>query len=81
MKALTLNELRQMVGQPVWCPKENAYGIITCDKYGKWAGICGELGADLELTDEFMKMGVDELSVAPGMILKLRKRICEFSKN
>ena len=50
-------------------------------KYGKWAGICGELGADLELTDEFMKMGVDELSVAPGMILKLRKRICEFSKN
>ena len=37
MKALTLNELRQMVGQPVWCPKENAYGIITCDKYGKWA--------------------------------------------
>ncbi len=39
MKALTLNELRQMVGQPVWCPKENAYGIITCDKYGKWAGI------------------------------------------
>lgn len=39
MKALTLKELRQMVGQPVWCPKENAYGIITCDKYGKWAGI------------------------------------------
>ena len=39
MKALTLNELRQMVGQPVWCPKENAYGIITCDKCGKWTGI------------------------------------------
>lgn len=39
MKALALNELRQMIGQPVWCPKENAYGIITCDKYGKWAGI------------------------------------------
>ena len=39
MKTLTLNEMRQMVGQPVWCTKENAYGIITCDKYGKWAGI------------------------------------------
>ena len=55
--------------------------VENSHKYGKWAGICGELGADLELTDEFMKMGVDELSVAPGMILKLRKRICEFSKN
>ena len=55
--------------------------VENAHKYGKWAGICGELGADLELTDEFMKMGVDELSVAPGMILKLRKRICEFSKN
>lgn len=55
--------------------------VENAHKYGKWAGICGELGADLELTDEFMKMGVDELSVAPGMILKLRKKICEFSKN
>lgn len=41
---------------------------------GKWAGICGELGADLELTEDFIRMGVDELSVAPSMILKLRKR-------
>ncbi len=46
---------------------------------GKWIGICGELGADLELTEEFLKMGLDELSVSPAMVLPLRKRIrdCE----
>lgn len=47
-------------------------------KYGKWAGICGELGADLELTEEFMKMGLDELSVAPSMVLKVRKAVREM---
>ena len=44
---------------------------------GKWIGICGELGADLGLTETFLEMGIDELSVAPGMILPLRKRIRE----
>ncbi len=46
---------------------------------GAWIGICGELGADLELTEEFLKMGLDELSVSPAMVLPLRKRIrdCE----
>lgn len=44
---------------------------------GKWIGICGELGADLSLTETFLGMGIDELSVAPGMILPLRKRIRE----
>lgn len=44
---------------------------------GKWIGICGELGADLSLTETFLEMGIDELSVAPGMILPLRKRIRE----
>ena len=44
---------------------------------GAWIGICGELGADLELTEEFLKMGVDELSVSPSMVLPLRKRIRE----
>ena len=46
---------------------------------GKWIGICGELGADLELTEEFLKMGLDELSVSPSMVLPLRKKIrdCE----
>ena len=47
-------------------------------KHGKWAGICGELGADLELTEEFVKMGLDELSVAPSMILRIRKKITEM---
>ena len=44
---------------------------------GKWIGICGELGADLELTEEFLKMGLDELSVSPAMVLPLRKKIRE----
>ena len=44
---------------------------------GKWIGICGELGADLELTEEFLKMGLDELSVCPALVLPLRKRIRE----
>lgn len=42
---------------------------------GIWAGICGELGADLSLTETFIKMGVDELSVSPTRILPLRKSI------
>ena len=44
---------------------------------GAWIGICGELGADLELTEEFLKMGLDELSVSPAMVLPLRKRMRE----
>ena len=47
-------------------------------KHGKWAGICGELGADTELTEQFVRMGLDELSVAPSMILKLRKIVREM---
>lgn len=46
-------------------------------KHGKWVGICGELGADTSLTKEFLRMGVDELSVAPSMILKVRKAVRE----
>ena len=53
--------------------------VENAHKAGKWAGICGELGADLELTEEFVRMGVDELSVAPSMVLKLRKVIREMS--
>jgi phosphotransferase system enzyme I (PtsI) len=51
--------------------------VDNAHKYGKWAGICGELGADPELTEEFVKMGFDELSVSPSMVLPLRKRIRE----
>lgn len=46
-------------------------------KCGKWVGICGELGADLELTEEFLRIGIDELSVAPSMVLKVRKAVRE----
>ena len=53
--------------------------VENAHKAGKWAGICGELGADLELTEEFVRMGVDELSVAPSMVLKLRKVIRKMS--
>ena len=52
--------------------------VDSAHKYGKRAGICGELGADLELTEELVKMGIDELSVSPSAILPLRKRIREL---
>ncbi len=52
--------------------------VDSAHQEGKWAGICGELGADPELTEIFVRMGVDELSVAPSMILKLRKIIREM---
>ncbi len=51
--------------------------VENAHKAGIWAGICGELGADTELTKDFLKMGVDELSVSPGSILPLRKIILE----
>ncbi len=51
--------------------------IDNAHKCGKWAGICGELAADTELTGELIRMGVDELSVAPSMILEVRKRVRE----
>lgn len=44
---------------------------------GIWVGICGELGADLTLIEEFLKMGLDEVSVSPSMVLPLRKKIRE----
>lgn len=53
--------------------------VENAHKCGKWAGICGELGADLELTEKFVRMGVDELSVAPSMVLKVRKAVRETS--
>ena len=44
-------------------------------KGGCWVGICGELGADTTLTEDFLKMGVDELSVTPGSVLPIREII------
>ena len=50
---------------------ENAHGA------GIWAGICGELAADAALTDTFLDMGVDELSMTPGSILEIKARILD----
>ena len=52
--------------------------VDNAHKCGKWAGICGELGADATLTEKFVRMGLDELSVAPSMVLKLRKIVREI---
>ncbi|MGX8699505.1 MAG: phosphoenolpyruvate--protein phosphotransferase, partial [bacterium] len=51
---------------------------MVCDnahKHGVWVGICGELGADLELTETFLSIGIDELSVSPRSVLPLRQKI------
>ena len=53
--------------------------VDNAHKCGKWAGICGELGADIDLTEEFVRMGVDELSVSPSMVLRIRKCIREIA--
>ena len=53
--------------------------VENAHKAGIWAGICGELGADTTLTEEFIRMGVDELSVSPGRVLPIRKIIRETS--
>lgn len=44
-------------------------------KHGAWIGICGELAADMELTETFLRIGIDELSVSPGFVLKLRNKV------
>ena len=51
--------------------------VDAAHRHGAWAGICGELGADLTLTKDFLAMGFDELSVSPGRILPLRKIVLE----
>ena len=51
---------------------------MVCDnahKNGIWVGICGELGADLKLTETFLSIGIDELSVSPRAVLPLRQKI------
>lgn len=44
-------------------------------KNGAWIGICGGLGADAELTERFLRMGIDELSVSPSFVLKIRDAV------
>ena len=50
-------------------------------KHGCWVGICGELGADTTLTQTFIEMGIDELSVSPSCVLPIRKNIREIRVN
>ena len=52
--------------------------VKNAHRAGIWCGICGELAADLKLTEKFLEMGVDELSVSPGSVLGLRKVIREI---
>ena len=49
--------------------------VAGAHKAGIWCGVCGELGADLELTEKFVAMGMDELSVSPASVLPLRQKI------
>lgn len=49
----------------------------SAQEAGIWAGICGELGSDSTMTEEFLRMGFSELSMAPGKILQIRKIVCE----
>lgn len=51
--------------------------VEAIHREGKWAGICGELGADTGVTETFLQMGIDELSVSPGVLLEVRKKILE----
>lgn len=51
------------------------FSAENAHKNGAWIGICGELAGDTELTEEFLKMGIDELSVSPENILKIRERV------
>lgn len=55
------------------------FAADSAHKYGKWIGICGELGSDLSLTESFLKMGIDELSVSPSYILSLRDKVRKSS--
>ena len=52
--------------------------IENAHAHGAWCGICGELGADMELTRRFVQMGIDELSVSPPFTLELRQKIREI---
>lgn len=52
-----------------------SFAAENAHKYGKWIGICGELAADTALTETFLKMGIDELSVSPSFVLRVREAV------
>ncbi len=51
------------------------FAAENAHRHGKWIGICGELAADTTLTETFLKMGIDELSVSPSMVLQVREKV------
>ena len=51
------------------------YSVKNAHAHGAWVGICGELAADTSLTEAFLRMGVDELSVSPAFVLKIRDTV------
>lgn len=55
--------------------------VKNAHKNGIWAGVCGELASDSEMTETLLRLGVDELSVSPGKVLPIRKRIREINLN
>ncbi len=57
------------------------FSVENAHKHGAWVGICGELAADTALTQCFLKMGVDELSVSPGFVLKVREAVRNIRLN
>ena len=54
--------------------------VKNAHEAGIWVGICGELAADINMTRTFVDMGVDELSVSPSLVLKVRKAVQEIEK-
>lgn len=82
LEQYTLAMDRQNMRLESYCPNNHTALLrlmkTACDnahKYGKWVGICGELGGDLSLAEVFLAMGIDEISVAPLRILPLRSKI------
>ena len=49
--------------------------VENAHKHGTWIGICGEMAADVTLTETFLGMGIDELSVSPALVLKVRDAV------
>lgn len=77
---------RQNAGVDAFCDTHHEailrlirFAAENIHKEGKWIGICGELASDLSLTEEFLRMGIDELSVSPACILPLREKIRSIS--
>lgn len=57
------------------------FSATNAHKHNKWIGICGELAADTTLTERFLRMGIDELSVSPSYVLKLRDAVRKIDLN